>query len=83
VRERLAAAGHRLLSLDAVVVADAPRLKPHRAAVRESLARLFGIDADRVNLKAKTREGVAKIAGCSSWTVSNVERVLAGVGASG
>ncbi len=49
--------GLRLLSLDAVVVAERPKLAPHRAAIRAAMARLFEIDPARLNVKAKTGEG--------------------------
>lgn len=54
---RLAAErGLRCVSADAVVVADEPRLAPHRAAIRARLAALLGLPVDRVNLKGKTTE---------------------------
>ncbi len=56
-RERVAARGFKILSLDAVVVADEPKIAPHRAAIRAALARAFGLAPDRVNVKGKTREG--------------------------
>lgn len=43
-------------SADVVVIADAPRLAPHRAVLRESLAQLLGLPAARVNVKGKTTE---------------------------
>jgi len=51
-----AARGLRPISADAVLVADAPRLAPHRAAIRARLAELLGLPVDRVNLKGKTTE---------------------------
>lgn len=59
LREAVARAqqlGLRPASADVVVVADAPRLAPHRAVMRESLASLLGLPAGRVNLKGKTTE---------------------------
>ena len=50
-------AGLRVLSLDAVLLIDRPKIAPHRAALRESLATLFEARLDRVNVKAKTTEG--------------------------
>ena len=52
VRER----GGRLLNVDATVIAEAPRLAPHVAAMRENLGGALGIDADRVSVKATTNE---------------------------
>ena len=49
--------GFVVLNVDCVLVCDAPKLAPRAASIRESLARLLGIDPDRVGLKAKTTEG--------------------------
>ncbi|MBL9077322.1 MAG: 2-C-methyl-D-erythritol 2,4-cyclodiphosphate synthase [Planctomycetes bacterium] len=57
VRER----GLRVLSLDAVVETEAPKLAPRRAAMRARLAALFDVPEDRVNLKGKTGEKVDAI----------------------
>ncbi|MBL8727484.1 MAG: 2-C-methyl-D-erythritol 2,4-cyclodiphosphate synthase [Planctomycetes bacterium] len=57
VRER----GLRVLSLDAVVETEAPRLAPHRLAMRERIAALFELPVDRVNVKGKTGEKVDAI----------------------
>lgn len=48
----------RLVNLDSVISAEEPKLKPHKAAIRRSLAKLLGVAEDRVNIKAKTREGL-------------------------
>ena len=56
-RERLAAAGWRAASVDAVLVADTPRIAPHRAAIRANLAAALDLPVDRVNVKGKSTEG--------------------------
>ena len=38
--------------------AERPRLAPHLAAIRERVAAITGVDASRVNVKAKSGEGV-------------------------
>ncbi len=53
----LADSGMRVISADMVVICDVPRLAPHRAAMRENLAKLLELPVDRVNLKGKTTEG--------------------------
>lgn len=47
--------------LDAIVDAERPKLKPHKAAIRESLAAALGLEVASVNLKAKTAEGLGPI----------------------
>ena len=58
VRRLVTAKGFAVVSMDAVLLAERPKIKPHRAAMRENLARLFDVDPERVNVKAKTGEGV-------------------------
>jgi 2-C-methyl-D-erythritol 2,4-cyclodiphosphate synthase len=46
----------KVVNVDATVIAQAPRLAPHVAAMRANLAADLGIAADAVNIKAKTTE---------------------------
>lgn len=55
------AAGLRVLSMDAVVETEVPKLAPARTALRERLAELFLLPVDRVNVKGKTGEKVDAI----------------------
>jgi 2-C-methyl-D-erythritol 2,4-cyclodiphosphate synthase len=50
--------GWSVLNLDVNVIAQAPRLGPHKGAMRIRLAELFGVALDRVGLKARTKEGL-------------------------
>ena len=50
-------AGWAIVNVDATVIAQAPKLAPHMEAFRESVAKAIGIDLQRVNIKAKTKEG--------------------------
>jgi 2-C-methyl-D-erythritol 2,4-cyclodiphosphate synthase len=53
--------GLRVLSLDCVLETEVPKLKPRRQELRERLAALFEVPADRVNIKGKTGEKVDAI----------------------
>jgi 2-C-methyl-D-erythritol 4-phosphate cytidylyltransferase / 2-C-methyl-D-erythritol 2,4-cyclodiphosphate synthase len=55
---RVREAGYRLVNVDVVVVAQQPKIGPHTAAMRDSLARALTIDPGRVAIKGKTNEGV-------------------------
>jgi len=48
----------RIGHIDAVVIAERPKLGPHFPAMREALARALGIKPAQISLKAKTNEGV-------------------------
>jgi 2-C-methyl-D-erythritol 2,4-cyclodiphosphate synthase len=46
----------RVANVDATIIAQAPRMAPHIAAMRANLASDLGIAPDAVNVKAKTTE---------------------------
>lgn len=50
--------GYRLGNLDATVLAQAPKLAPHIALMRENLAAAIGCETDCVSVKATTEEGL-------------------------
>lgn len=61
VRELLAGSRLRIAHLDAIVIAERPKLGPHFPAMRGALAAALGIEPARINLKAKTNEGVGAV----------------------
>jgi 2-C-methyl-D-erythritol 2,4-cyclodiphosphate synthase len=56
VRDRLAAAGWRIVNVDATINAERPKMAPHIPRMAARIADDLGISADRVNVKAKTAE---------------------------
>jgi len=54
--ERVRARGGFVAHLDVTVVCEAPRVGPHRDAIRASIAGIAGIALDRVGVKATTSE---------------------------
>lgn len=54
--ERLKARGGIVAHIDVNIVCEAPRIGPHRDAMRVNIAALTGIDASRVGIKATTSE---------------------------
>ena len=58
---RVQASGWRVGNVDATVVAQAPRLGPHRAAMVARIAALLGIEPGQVNVKAKTAERLGPV----------------------
>lgn len=48
--------GFVLVNVDATVVCQSPKLAPHMPAMHQQLAKLCGLPAERVNIKAKTNE---------------------------
>ena len=54
----VAARGYRPVNVDVTVIAERPKLGPHREAIVASLAGALGLPAGAVSVKAKTNEGV-------------------------
>ena len=63
--------GGTIMNADVSLIAEAPKIGPHRQAMRENLANMLGISLDRCSVKATTnekigfigrREGIAAIA---------------------
>ncbi|WP_029355931.1 bifunctional 2-C-methyl-D-erythritol 4-phosphate cytidylyltransferase/2-C-methyl-D-erythritol 2,4-cyclodiphosphate synthase [Bosea sp. 117] len=73
-------AGGRIAHLDATVICEAPKIGPHREAMRERIAAIAGLPIGRVSVKATTserlgftgrREGIAALAAATvrlPWT---------------
>ena len=58
VGQRLAAAGYRVVNIDATVIAQAPKLAPYIFEMRHNVARALGIEIADVSIKATTEEGL-------------------------
>lgn len=54
-------AGWVPVNCDLTIHAQVPKLTPYKAAIRESVARLLGLEPDAVNIKAKTGELVGPV----------------------
>ena len=48
--------GWALVNLDAVLVAEKPKLNPHLPAMRASVAKILGVNVDQISIKPKTNE---------------------------
>jgi 2-C-methyl-D-erythritol 2,4-cyclodiphosphate synthase len=56
VNQLVRSRGWQVGNIDSVVIAERPKLKPHIAAMRDRLAAVLTIPADRVGVKATTNE---------------------------
>ena len=56
VVEEIAAAGYRIGNVDATVICERPKLRPHIDAIRARLAELLGVDVGQVSVTGKTNE---------------------------
>jgi 2-C-methyl-D-erythritol 4-phosphate cytidylyltransferase/2-C-methyl-D-erythritol 2,4-cyclodiphosphate synthase len=51
-------AGGLILNVDVTLICERPKIKPHRAAMRQRLSEILGLPLDRVSVKATTTEGM-------------------------
>lgn len=68
--------GGRIVNIDSTLIAEAPRIGPHLAAMKTCIAAALGMSAERVGVKATTNEGmgflgrgegIAALATASIW----------------
>jgi 2-C-methyl-D-erythritol 4-phosphate cytidylyltransferase / 2-C-methyl-D-erythritol 2,4-cyclodiphosphate synthase len=55
---RVAERGGRISNVDVTLLCEAPKIAPHREAMRARIAKILGIDVGRVGVKATTTEGL-------------------------
>jgi 2-C-methyl-D-erythritol 4-phosphate cytidylyltransferase / 2-C-methyl-D-erythritol 2,4-cyclodiphosphate synthase len=73
---RVTALGARIVNVDVTVLSEAPKIAPHRDAMRARMASILGIPAGRVALKATTTEQLGAIGrreGLAALAVAMVE----------
>ena len=58
---RISTAGYEVGQVDVSVIAESPRLAPHREKIRARLATALGIPSESVSVKGKTNEGMGWI----------------------
>jgi 2-C-methyl-D-erythritol 2,4-cyclodiphosphate synthase len=61
VRQVVAQAGYQVGNVDAVVIAQEPRIEPHRERMRGTIATALGVSPSAVNVKATTNERLGAI----------------------
>ncbi len=71
----------RVLNVDATVIAEAPKIAPHIAAMRQNIAAAIGVSESDVSVKATTNEKLGPIGrgeGIAAVAVATVEIVGSG-----
>ena len=53
--------GFRIINLDSIIFAEAPKLGPHRHEIQTSIAKAINIALEGINIKATTTEGLGVI----------------------
>ena len=55
--------GYRIINLDSVLIADKPKIAPHKERIKSSLARLLNVEENRISIKGKRSEGFCSVEG--------------------
>ena len=66
----------RIINVDATLIAQQPKLRPHAAAMRENIARALGIAPGKVGIKATTNETLGFIGreeGIAAMAIASVD----------
>ena len=74
--ELVGAQGGRVINIDASLVAEAPKIAPHLAAMKANLAIVIGVPERRVGIKATTNERMGFLGrkeGIAAMAVASVE----------
>ena len=77
VGERLREMNWRIINIDATVVAEAPKLMPHRDQMQQTMADCLSLEPARLSVKATTSEGmgfVGRREGMACWAVATVQK---------
>lgn len=70
-------AGWQVVNADITIALQAPKLAPHIAEMRRTIAGIMGVGVDRVSVKATTTERlgfVGRREGCEVWAIVLIER---------
>lgn len=77
VGEILAGKNCRIANIDATLIAEAPKIGPHLAAMRGKVADVLQLEISQVGLKATTNEGMGAVGreeGMCAMAVASVEQ---------
>ncbi len=75
-RDLAAEAGLRIINVDSTLIAEVPKLLPHRDAMRANIGKALGIPPERVGIKATTNETmgfVGRREGIAAMAVAQVD----------
>jgi 2-C-methyl-D-erythritol 2,4-cyclodiphosphate synthase len=67
----------RVTSVDAMLIAEAPKIAPHIPAMRKIIAKAIGVSESTVSIKATTNEGLGAIGrgeGMAAMAVATIEQ---------
>ena len=68
--------GYALGNCDCTIVAQKPKLAPHIPTMRENIARVLGVELDRVSVKATTEERMGFTGTCEGIAAHAVSLII-------
>lgn len=77
VLRRTKALGFSLVHVDTLIITQEPKLSPFKSAIRKRLAETLSLTQERVNVKAKTTEGIwltGRSQGIASYAIATVRK---------
>jgi 2-C-methyl-D-erythritol 2,4-cyclodiphosphate synthase len=75
--DRLRVKGWAVLNVDAVVVAEEPKIAPHVEGMKKALGPLLGVEEGGLSIKGKTNEGLGPVGegrAIACWAVALLQR---------
>lgn len=60
-RDAVVEAGWQIGNIDCIIFAERPKLGPYKQTIRQRMAEILQLEPDRINVKAKTGEGVGPV----------------------
>jgi len=77
VYSKIKALGWKVVNIDSIIIAQAPKLSPYYGVMRERIAELLEVSAEVVSVKATTPEGLGAL-GAGEGIAAQVVVLLAG-----
>ncbi len=64
---RMKEKSYRILNLDCVLIADKPKIAPHKEAIKKNLSELLSVAPENISIKGKSTEGFCKYDGIACF----------------
>ncbi|MEO1921856.1 MAG: bifunctional 2-C-methyl-D-erythritol 4-phosphate cytidylyltransferase/2-C-methyl-D-erythritol 2,4-cyclodiphosphate synthase [Sphingomonadaceae bacterium] len=72
-------AGYTIGNIDLTIICEAPKIGPHRAAMRDRIAQILGVETSAIGVKATTTEGLG-LTGRREGIAAQAVATLAAIG---
>jgi|TARA_B110000483_G_scaffold203389_1_gene245642 2-C-methyl-D-erythritol 2,4-cyclodiphosphate synthase len=79
VANHLRANGFEIVNIDSVVIAEVPKINPHRVAMQNRMSEVLGLEASRLGVKATTNEKMGFLGrqeGIAAQAVASIKKAI-------